>query len=93
LKRAKEGDFRVQDDFGGTVHKYQPSESEIEFARNALFACPELPAYARVDIVLDNDGYLAVAELELVEPELWFRLHPESAVLLAEEVHKRLPKF
>ncbi|MAL18001.1 MAG: hypothetical protein CL670_00950 [Balneola sp.] len=92
LKKAKKGDFRVQDDFGGTVHKYQPTESEIEFARSALFACPEIPAYARVDVILDNEGYLAVSELELVEPELWFRLHPESTALLADEVIKRLPK-
>lgn len=90
LKKAKKGDFRVQDDFGGTVHEYHPTEKEIEFAKSALFACPELPAYARVDVILDNEGFLAVSELELVEPELWFRLYPESASLLANEVVKRL---
>ena len=31
LKVAKEGDFRVQDDFGGSVHEYFPSNDEIEF--------------------------------------------------------------
>ncbi|WP_428235713.1 ATP-grasp domain-containing protein [Gracilimonas sp.] len=91
LKRAKPGDFRVQDDFGGTVHAYSPKENEIEFARRALQACPELPAYARVDMVLNNSGELAVSELELIEPELWFRMKPEAANLLAEEVAKRIP--
>ncbi len=91
LKRAKPGDFRVQDDFGGTVHAYTPRQNEIEFARKALHACPELPAYARVDLVLNNSGVLAVSELELIEPELWFRMKPEAATLLAKEVAKLIP--
>ena len=91
LKKAKEGDFRVQDDFGGSVHKYQPSKHEIEFARNAVLSCPEIPAYSRVDIVVDNEGALAISELELIEPELWFRLHPEASDLLAAEVEQRIP--
>ena len=32
LKVAKAGDFRVQDDFGGSVHDYTPSQEEISFA-------------------------------------------------------------
>jgi glutathione synthase/RimK-type ligase-like ATP-grasp enzyme len=90
LKKAKEGDFRVQDDYGGTVHKYVASEKEVEFAYEAIKACPEKPAYARVDMIEDNDGELAVSELELIEPELWFRFRPEAADLLAEEVISRL---
>jgi glutathione synthase/RimK-type ligase-like ATP-grasp enzyme len=90
LKKAKKGDFRVQDDFGGTVHHHTASDTEIEFALNAVAACPELPAYARVDIIRDNDGDLAVSELELVEPEMWFRLRPEAAELLAGEVGRRI---
>jgi hypothetical protein len=91
LKRAKPGDFRVQDDFGGTVHAYTPKENEIDFARRALQACPELAAYARVDMVLNNSGELAVSELELIEPELWFRMKPEAANLLAEQVASLIP--
>jgi glutathione synthase/RimK-type ligase-like ATP-grasp enzyme len=91
LKRAKSGEFRVQDDFGGTVHSYSPKDHEVEFALTAIKACPELPAYARVDIVLDNEGKMAISELELIEPELWFRLNPKSASLCADEIIKRLP--
>ncbi|MFD2531071.1 ATP-grasp domain-containing protein [Gracilimonas halophila] len=90
LKKAKEGDFRVQDDYGGTVHKYVATEEEVEFAYEVIKACPEKPAYARVDMIEDNDGELAVSELELIEPELWFRFRPEAADLLAEEVIGRL---
>ncbi|MDR9419860.1 RimK family alpha-L-glutamate ligase [Gracilimonas sp.] len=90
LKKAKPGDFRVQDDHGGTVHHYEPTQEEIEFALSAVEACPSLPAYARVDIIRDNDGVLAVSELEIIEPELWFRFKPEAAPLLADQVLKSI---
>ena len=86
LKKAKAGDFRVQDDFGGSVEGYNPSDAEIEFAVNVVKACDELPLYARVDIFNDNEGKIALAELELIEPELWFRNHPEAAMVLAKSI-------
>lgn len=90
LKKAKKGDFRVQDDFGGTVHDYSPSEEEIDFARKALEACPELPIYARVDIIWNNEDELCVSELELIEPELWFRKNENAANLLAKMIVSQL---
>ena len=42
LKIAKKGDFRVQDDYGGSVHDYEPSREEIEFAENTVKSCPEI---------------------------------------------------
>ncbi|MDX1380182.1 MAG: hypothetical protein R3233_03635 [Xanthomonadales bacterium] len=89
LKVAKPGDFRVQDDFGGSVHVHEATPAQIEFAEAAVAACDPLPAYARVDAFVDNDGQLAVGELELVEPELWFRLHPPAADALAVHVAER----
>ncbi len=88
LKIAKEGDFRVQDDFGGSVHNYTPSPQEIKFAEKAVQACIPKPIYARVDMYTDNDGLLAISELELIEPELWFRKHPKAAEKLALAIHK-----
>ncbi len=90
LKKAKAGDFRVQDDFGGSVHDYQPTKEEINFAENAVNACLELPIYARVDIFMDNDNQIALSELELIEPELWFRHCPEAANVLAKAIRKKL---
>jgi hypothetical protein len=37
-------------------------------------------------MLCDNDGDLAVMELELVEPELFMRLHPPAAEALAQHV-------
>lgn len=86
LKTAKPGDFRVQDDFGGTVQKYTPNQEQIVFARSVVKAAPELPVYARVDIFRDNEGNWALAELEIFEPELWFRLNPTAAHTLAKTI-------
>ena len=86
LKKAKHGDFRVQDDFGGTVHPYTPSPREIEMALQIVEACPFKPVYARVDLMWDDDGQPLLGELELIEPELWFREKPEAADLLADVV-------
>lgn len=86
LKVAKPGDFRVQDDFGGTYDLYNPSKEEIAFAEKAVSACNPQPTYARVDIIKDNHGQLALIELELIEPELWFRLNPKAAQVLAKSL-------
>lgn len=88
LKVAQSGDFRVQSDFGGAVHHYEPSDEEMAFAEKAVAACDPQPIYARVDIVEDNNGELAVIELEMIEPELWFRLNPKAAEDLAEAIQK-----
>lgn len=84
LKKAKNGDFRVQDDFGGSVQDYRPEKKEIEFAEKTVAACEPVPVYARVDVIRDNLDQLCVSELELIEPELWFRNHPEAAGKFAE---------
>ena len=88
LKMAKEGDYRVQDDHGGTIHDYAASESEIAFAEKAVATCDILPLYARVDVIWDNNDQLALIELELIEPELWFRENEFAADKLAATIKK-----
>ena len=80
----------VQDDFGGSVNMYSPSDEEIIFAENTAKACVELPIYSRVDIFTDNDKKIALSELELIEPELWFRFFPQAAKTLASDIKNRL---
>lgn len=90
LKQAKKGDFRVQDDFGGTIKTYTPSLDEIKFAENVVANVNPNPFYARVDVVWDNNNSLALAELELIEPELWFRKSEHAANKLANILVKYL---
>lgn len=90
LKKGKAGDFRVQDDFGGTLHEYHPSNEEIRFSEEVVQAYEPLPAYARVDAMWDNNGNLAVSEVEMIEPELWFRRNENAAQKLAEVIAERI---
>ena len=90
LKKAKSGDFRVQDDFGGTLHNFTPSEEDIELAEKAISVCSPQPIYARVDIMWDNNGDPCIGELELIEPELWFRRNSASAMKCAEAIQTHL---
>jgi len=90
LKKAKKGEFKVQDDFGGSVHHYTPSPEEIKFAEDVVSEISPLPVYARIDIIWDNNNKPAVSELELIEPELWFRFYPPAADLLADTVIAKL---
>jgi len=87
-KIAKEGDFRVQDDHGGSVEVYNATKEEILFAQNCLSKCPTLPIYSRVDIIYDNRNEISLGEIELIEPELWFRNNKVAAGLLANEIKK-----
>jgi len=84
LKKAKKGDFRVQDDFGGKLHPHEATEEEISFAEAVVSRCRQQPLYARVDAIWDNDNRLAISELELIEPELWFQFNPDAADKLAD---------
>ncbi len=86
LKKAREGDFRVQDDFGGTVSPHEATPEEIRLAEYTVSLCSPSPLYARVDLIRDRRGRPMVSELELIEPELWFRLHPSAADRLAEAI-------
>lgn len=86
LKKAKAGDYRVQDNWGGTVELYEPSKEEVVFAENCFKACTSMPAYGRADILWDVDGNLLLGELEIIEPELWIRNAPETAHVFAEGI-------
>jgi len=85
-KTPKPGDFRVQDDHGGTVAPCAPSDEQVALARRATSCLGQAPAYARVDMVRDDAGGWSIMELELIEPELWLRLHPPAADAFAAEI-------
>lgn len=90
-KHAAGGEFRVQDDYGGTVNAATAPGEVIRSARQVLEASGEDFLYARVDgLVSDSLGGFAVTELEVVEPELFFRTDAASPERFAQAVVKRL---
>jgi len=72
------------------VYAYTPNAEEIALAERAVSVCSPMPLYGRVDMVRDNSGQLAIMEMELIEPELWFRFHPPAAKALAESLYRTL---
>ncbi|MER6833267.1 hypothetical protein ABT320_04605 [Streptomyces cellulosae] len=64
---------------------WHPTADELTVAETALAAVPEL-LYARVDLVTGDDGRPRVMELELVEPNLFLWLHPESLPVVVERI-------
>lgn len=91
-KVPKSGDFRVQDDHGGSWTEYVPSEEEIAFAERAVSVCTPRPLYGRVDVVRGADGTLQTMELELIEPELWLRTHPAAAQRMGRAIAEAIAR-
>jgi len=91
VKRPASGDFRVQEEFGGSVEPATPSDAIVDEARRALAATGEDFLYARVDgVVSDELGGFCVTELEVVEPELFLRAHPDAPARFAAAIRRRI---
>lgn len=88
-KRARPGDFRVQQDFGGVVVPFAPSTELVGFADRVMSTVPAPCLYARVDVVESTRGPLLM-ELELIEPELYFLVVPSAAARFAIALVNRL---
>ncbi|MET0459041.1 MAG: hypothetical protein ABW195_07320 [Ilumatobacteraceae bacterium] len=87
-KRAAPGDWRVHAEFGGTATAVALTSALDDVATTALRSLPTTPTYARIDVVVGPTGF-QVLELELVEPELFFRLDPDLADRLARVLEQR----
>ncbi len=90
VKRPKAGDYRVQPHLGGREEPCAAPDGAIEIAKAALACAPELPAYARVDMVRGADGGLKIMELELIEPSLWLEHAPDKGASFVAAIARRL---
>lgn len=86
VKRPRAGDFRVQPHLGGRDFAAEPPPGALALARAALTAAPAQAVYARVDMIEDNDGALAIMELELIEPALFLHQSADSAAMFGAAV-------
>ncbi len=71
-KRPRAGEWRVQHEYGGVSAPFTPSAREVSEATELLARSAPGTVYARVDAV-EWQGRLHLMELEVVEPELFFR--------------------
>lgn len=77
-KKPKPGDFRVQEEHGGTIDAVEVDALLAGTGQRIMDCIPETLLYARVDLVLLPDGQPALMELELIEPSLYFECDPNA---------------
>jgi glutathione synthase/RimK-type ligase-like ATP-grasp enzyme len=85
LKRAAGAEFRIHVEHGGTVETYTPRQEQVAWARDVMEKVHEPWTYARVDAVADAEGLLLM-ELELLDPELFFKYEPSAAQQLISAI-------
>jgi glutathione synthase/RimK-type ligase-like ATP-grasp enzyme len=89
IKRAADGEFRVQTEYGGSVTLIEPPHDLAAQAARALTVLSETPLYARIDGVALDGGFV-LTELELIEPNLFLEHAPGATDRLAEAIAARL---
>ncbi|HEV7232596.1 MAG TPA: hypothetical protein VGN36_00025 [Sphingorhabdus sp.] len=94
IKRPAAGDFRVQDQFGGWEEAIAAPAEAKELAIAALAATSRITAsgalaYARVDMVRDDEGEFRLMELELIEPSLFLRFSNDEGEAFARAIVAR----
>jgi glutathione synthase/RimK-type ligase-like ATP-grasp enzyme len=87
LKRPAAGDFRVQQEHGGSAEIFTPPAALLDHANQIAAAVQQVreSLYCRIDAVA-RDGRLIVMELELIEPELFLGLAEGAAERFAEAI-------
>jgi hypothetical protein len=90
IKRAANGDYRIQSEYGGREEPIKPSADDLAAAQAIIGSLDETPLYGRVDMLRGQDGQLLLMELELIEPYLYPIEGPELGNRLAAAVAQQL---
>jgi glutathione synthase/RimK-type ligase-like ATP-grasp enzyme len=89
LKKPQQGDYRVQDAYGGTNAVYEPEIEAQKIGDQVLSYLPDFSLYARVDLVKYQNQWLLM-ELEAIEPELFLPIAPHASVFFAKAIQFHL---
>jgi glutathione synthase/RimK-type ligase-like ATP-grasp enzyme len=88
-KVPKAGDWRSQEEYGAAHTPIPITDALADTALQALVAVPGPTLYGRIDLV-PHDGSLAVIEVEVIEPALYWNWAPEAADRFAASLASRL---
>jgi hypothetical protein len=77
LKKPRPGDFRVQQELGGSAEPAQAPADAISAAREVAAHIPGPWLYARIDGVMTDRGF-TLMEVECIEPLLFLAEAPGS---------------
>jgi glutathione synthase/RimK-type ligase-like ATP-grasp enzyme len=85
VKRPANGDFRVQESFGGVARQEHPQPGLLAEAQAVVDLVSRPWLYARVDGCV-VDGRFLLMELEMLEPSLFLASDPRGAARFAEAI-------
>jgi glutathione synthase/RimK-type ligase-like ATP-grasp enzyme len=88
-KTPAEGDHRVQGRFGGRYAPEVPSGEAVALAEWILESVGAPLLFARVDLVLADDGTLELGELEATEPDLYLEHSERGTEALVDAIVRR----
>jgi glutathione synthase/RimK-type ligase-like ATP-grasp enzyme len=89
-KIPKQGGFLIHEHLGGKSALFKPTSDQIAFAENILKRLFASTLYARIDAMIDNDGRLALGELEITEPCMYLAYDAESPIRFAKAIQEQL---
>jgi hypothetical protein len=91
-KVPKSGDFRVQEERGADIRAAVPEDSLRDAGSRVMALVTPEAAYGRADFVRGSDGRWLLMELELIEPSLYLRMHPDAPARFARAIDSYVRK-
>jgi glutathione synthase/RimK-type ligase-like ATP-grasp enzyme len=91
-KRPAAGEVRIHPEYGGLVEEVPLTTELRNLASRALAVVKHDWLYARVDLLLADQGSWVVGEVELIEPDLYLRFVAGSALQVAAAIVERAEK-
>ena len=90
-KIPKDGDFRVQEEFGGKLSFFTPDAEELKEAYKTADAVRNYsPLYLRVDAVKTKAKEWKLMELEAIEPSMYFGHYANGSNMFAKALISRI---
>ena len=94
-KHPAQGDFRVQEQFGGVERSIAAPADAKALAEAALMATDKLLdcrplTYARIDMVRDGEGVFRLMELELIEPSLFLHFAADEGAMFSKAIKAKM---
>lgn len=86
LKTPTANEFRSQEERGATIKLVRPQALLRQRGFQALECVSPKPLYARIDFVRDDRNDFRVMEMELIEPSLYLRMHPDAPLRFARAI-------
>ncbi|MEM7611673.1 MAG: hypothetical protein AAF270_08355 [Pseudomonadota bacterium] len=88
VKKPQQGDFRVQEEFGGLISAIAAPSDMRSMADRVMSVLEATPLYARVDLVRGDADQWWLIELELIEPSLYLRTDRQAPHRFAKAVRE-----